>query len=197
MSISTPSPAQSTRETPTPRAALLSRFPDRRVQQFLDLFSLPAYFPTPAANLRGVQIHAVLVLSYSGSAVTKARPEDVWAAWVDVSRWSAGNVIEMARLNGEFVEGSKIVSKAKGFPKSTLTITRVEPPRLWVNESRTAGTRMTFEHLIEPQDVGARITERVLIREPMSRLVGRVMRRRLEALFAATTDQVARQAESD
>ena len=137
------------------------------------------------------------MLSYSGTAVTKASPEAVWAAWVDVSRWSAGNVIEMARLSGQFAEGSKIVSKAKGFPKSMLTITRVEPPRLWVNESRAPGMRMTFEHLIEPQDDGARITERVLITGPLSRLVGRVMRRRLEALFAATTDQIARQAESD
>lgn len=30
------------------RQAILSRFPDHRVQQFLDVFSLPAYFPTPA-----------------------------------------------------------------------------------------------------------------------------------------------------
>ena len=29
------------------RSAILSRFPDHRVRQFLDCFSLPAYFPTP------------------------------------------------------------------------------------------------------------------------------------------------------
>jgi glyoxylase-like metal-dependent hydrolase (beta-lactamase superfamily II) len=32
------------------REAILSRFPDHRVQQFLDLFSLPTYFPSPAAG---------------------------------------------------------------------------------------------------------------------------------------------------
>ena len=32
------------------RQAILSRFPDHRVRQFLDVFSLPAYFPTPAAG---------------------------------------------------------------------------------------------------------------------------------------------------
>jgi glyoxylase-like metal-dependent hydrolase (beta-lactamase superfamily II) len=32
------------------REAILSRFPDHRVQQFLNAFSLPAYFPTPAGN---------------------------------------------------------------------------------------------------------------------------------------------------
>ena len=32
------------------RHAILTRFPDHHVQQFLDAFSLPAYFPTPAAQ---------------------------------------------------------------------------------------------------------------------------------------------------
>jgi polyketide cyclase/dehydrase/lipid transport protein len=136
------------------------------------------------------------MVSYSGSAVTKARPEDVWAAWVDVGRWSDGDVIESARLAGDFREGSTIISKAKGFPRSTLTITRVEPYRVWVDESRAAGTRMTFEHLIEPDDAGTRITERVVISGPLSAIVGMALRRRLQALFAATTAQVARQAES-
>lgn len=96
------------------------------------------------------------MLCYSGSAVTQANPQDVWAMWVDVARWRDGDVIESARLDGDFQEGSTIVSKAKGFPASTLTITRVEPPRLWVNESRIPGLRMTFEHVIEPGNLARR-----------------------------------------
>src|ERR1700682_1536795 len=128
------------------------------------------------------------MLCYSGSAVTQANPQDVWARWVDVARWSDGDVIESARLDGDFQEGSTIISKAKGFPASTLTITRVEPPRLWVNESRIPGLHMTFEHVIEPGNMGTKITERVLINGPLGAIVGRVLRRRLEALFAATTE---------
>jgi glyoxylase-like metal-dependent hydrolase (beta-lactamase superfamily II) len=32
------------------REAIVSRFPDHRVQQFLDVFSLPAYFPSPGGD---------------------------------------------------------------------------------------------------------------------------------------------------
>ena len=135
------------------------------------------------------------MVSYSGSAVTQARPEDVWAAWVDVARWSDGDVIESARLKGDFKEGSTIVSKVRGFPSTSLTITRVEPYRVWVDESRAPGMRMTFEHVIEPGNAGTTITERVVISGPLGGIVGRAMQRRLQALFAATTKQVARQAE--
>jgi polyketide cyclase/dehydrase/lipid transport protein len=135
------------------------------------------------------------MLSYEASGVARAAPEDVWAAWVDVASWSESEHIESARLDGEFRPGGTIASKAKGFPRSTLTITRVEPPRLWVDESRSPGIQMTFEHVIEPGEEGTELTERVLIRGPLARLVGVLMRRKLEALFAASVAHVGRRAE--
>ena len=135
------------------------------------------------------------MLSYEASAVAQATPEDVWSAWVDVASWSESEHIESARLDGEFRPGGVIATKAKGFPRSTLTITRVEPPRLWVDESRSPGVHMTFEHTIEPGEAGTELTERVLIRGPLARLVGALIRGRLEALFAASVAHVARQAE--
>jgi len=136
------------------------------------------------------------MLSYEASGVARAAPEDVWAAWVDVASWSESEHIESASLDGDFRPGGIIASKAKGFPRSRLTITRVEPPRLWVDESRSPGVRMTFEHVIEPGEAGTTLTERVLIRGPLARVVGALMRRKLEALFAASVAHVARQAEA-
>jgi hypothetical protein len=135
------------------------------------------------------------VLSYEASGVARAAPKDVWAAWVDVASWSESEHIESARLDGEFRPGGVIASKAKGLPRSTLTITRVEPPRLWVDESRFPGVKMTFEHVIEPGEAGTELTERVLISGPLGRLVGVLLRRKLEALFAASVARVARRAE--
>jgi hypothetical protein len=50
------------------------------------------------------------MLSCSGGEVTQASPEDAWAAWTDVARWSEGDVIERAHLSGDFEAGSTIVS---------------------------------------------------------------------------------------
>ena len=136
------------------------------------------------------------MISYAASAIAKAPPEDVWAAWIDVAGWSDAEHIESARLDGDFRPGGTILSKAAGLPRTKLTITRVERPRLWIDESRAPGVTMTFEHVIEPDAAGTAITERVLIRGPLAWLVGRVMRRKLEALFGASVAHVSRRAES-
>jgi hypothetical protein len=105
-------------------------------------------------------------------------------------------VIERAHLNGDFQARSTIVSKPRGFPASTLTITRVDRPRVWVGESGVPGWRMTVEHLIERDVGGTKLTERMWISGPLGRLIGSVLRRRLAALLVAMTEQIARQAEA-
>src|SRR5256714_13609014 len=134
------------------------------------------------------------MISYEASTVAKAAPEQAWAAWIDVASWSEAEHIESARLDGEFRPGGTIVSKAKGLPRTKLSITRVEPPHVWVDESRSPGVQMTFEHVIEQGDAGTVLTERVLIRGPLARLVGALTRRRMEALFGASVAHVARRA---
>src|SRR2546421_1958330 len=134
--------------------------------------------------------------AYEASAVTKASAEAAWSAWTDVHGWSAYDHIEAARVDGAFQPGAAITSKAKGFPSSTLTVTRVEPPSLWVDESRSLGMRMTFDHVLEPGEGETRLTERVHISGPLGRALGPLMRRKLEALFAASLAAVACQAEA-
>jgi hypothetical protein len=134
--------------------------------------------------------------SYEASAVTKAGAQAAWTAWTDVEGWSAYDHIESARVDGAFRPGAVITSKAKGFPSSTLTVTRTEPPSLWVDESRSPGMHMTFDHVVEPGEGGTRLTERVRIGGPLGRALGPLMRRKLEALFAASVAAVARQAEA-
>src|SRR5437763_2039881 len=136
------------------------------------------------------------MISYEASTVAKAAPEQAWAAWIDVASWSEAEHIESARLDGKFRSGGTIVSKAKGLPRTTLTITRVEPPHVWVDESRSPGVRMTFEHVIKPDEAGTELTERVRIRGPLGRLVGPLMQRKLRALFGSSVAHVARRAEA-
>ena len=129
--------------------------------------------------------------TYQASATTNASADAVWEAWIDVAGWSRFNHIESASINGEFRPGAAIVSKAKGLPRSRLIVTQVEPPRLWVDESRFPGMRMTFEHTIEPGADGTTLTERVDIAGPLGQVVAPLLRRKLEALFEASVAAVA------
>ena len=126
------------------------------------------------------------------SATVEAAAEDAWAAWIDVDGWSEVDMIESARLlEGPFGVGAVIRSKAKGFPGSTLTVTRADAPRIWVDESRSPGLTMTFDHVIEDLGGELRLTERVQIEGWLAPLVGLLTRRKLEALFAASVAHVA------
>ena len=133
--------------------------------------------------------------SYDASTVTRADPAAAWAAWTDVASWSAYEHIESASIDGEFRVGARITTKARGFPRSSLTVTHADRPHAWSDESRSTGIRMTFDHVIEQGESGTRLTERVQIGGPLGHVLGPLMRRRLEALFAASVAAVARQAE--
>jgi len=132
---------------------------------------------------------------YEVSRVSSASPEAVWAAWTDVAGWADSDHIESAEIDGPFRPGAVIRSKAKGLPASKITVTRADRPELWADEARSPGVRMTFDHVIEPVDGGTRLTERVVMRGPLAFVVAPLLRRRLEALFAASVAHVAEVAE--
>src|SRR4051812_36221302 len=128
--------------------------------------------------------------TYEASTSSRAGAAAAWDAWIDVARWSEADHIESAQVDGEFRPGAVITSKAKGLPRSTLTVTRVESPTLWTDESSSPGVRMTFDHVIESRPDGTVLTERVVIAGPLGRIVGPLLRRKLEALFAASVAHV-------
>src|SRR4051794_3145886 len=111
--------------------------------------------------------------TYEASATSTATPEAVWATWTDVARWPQNEAIESAEIDGAFQPGATIRSKAKGFPRATLDLTVVDPPREWVDEASAPGVHMAYHHLIEPLDGGGtRLTERVVMTGPAARVVG-------------------------
>jgi hypothetical protein len=133
--------------------------------------------------------------SYEASALTSASPEAVWALWTDVSTWADGDHMESASIEGEFQVGATITTKAAGFPATKLTVTEMEWPRLWVDESRAPGVRSRFEHAIEPGSDGTKLTERAVFSGPLAGLVAPLLRKRLERLLAASVAHLARAAE--
>lgn len=130
-----------------------------------------------------------------GSCRSAASPEAAWSVWTDPSIWRGGP-IESAELHGEFEVGGRITTKVKGYRPATYTISLIEPPRLWINDAEIPGLKMSVEHIIEPVATGIVLTERMLFSGPLGGVVARLIRRRLEATFAATTAHCARLAEA-
>jgi len=110
--------------------------------------------------------------------------------------------VELARPHGICLDrwrvsgGRQDHNEGQGFPASVLTVTRADSPSAWVDESRSPGIRMTFEHVIETSGTGTTLTERVRIDGPLEYVLGPLMRRRLQALFSASVTAVVREAES-
>ena len=125
-----------------------------------------------------------------------ATPEALFAAWTDVSRWGEVDGIESAEINGRFKVGATITSRSRWLPPTKLTITRVERPRLWTDETTSLGVRMWFDHIIEQEGEQTSITERATIVGPLGYLLAFLIKRRLVALFEASLQHVATVAEA-
>jgi Polyketide cyclase / dehydrase and lipid transport len=128
--------------------------------------------------------------SLEGSSRSTGTPEGAWALWTDPSAWPGGP-IETAQLHGDFEVGGKITTKVKGERALTTTITRIEEPRLWVGEANWPGLTMAIEHVIDPVGGGVLLTERSVLSGPLAPLMTRVLRRRLESIYANTTAHAA------
>lgn len=124
------------------------------------------------------------------SAHSSASPETVWAVWTDPSCW-VGGPVESAQAHGQFDVGGTYTTRVKGERPLTGTITVIDRPRRWVSTSKSLGMTMTIEHLIQPEDDGTLLTERLQFHGLFAPLVSRLMARRLEGTFSATTAHCA------
>ena len=85
--------------------------------------------------------------------------------------------------------------KVKGGLPTTLTVTRVDPPKIWVGVSKLPGLTMTYEHAVERVGDTAVLAERVVMSGPLAAVATRLMGTRLEETFAAATARIAHLAE--
>ena len=133
--------------------------------------------------------------SFEGSCPSTATPDQAWSVWTDPAKW-LGGPIEAARLHNRFELGGKITTKVKGNRPLTSTITRIDAPRLWVGEAKAPGVTMSIDHVIDPTETGILLTERLTFSGPLAGLLSRLMGRRIESTFRATTAHAAELAEA-
>ena len=115
--------------------------------------------------------------------------------WTTPAEWP-GDVIQSARIDGDFALGAKITIKAKGLPAQNLIVSSIEPQRLWTGVGRLPGLTMTYEHSVEPAETGTLVRERALLSGPLAGVAGLLIGTRLRATFNANTAHCARVAET-
>lgn len=133
--------------------------------------------------------------AFEGTAQSSASAGAVWAVWTNPADWT-GDIIRAAKIDGDFVVGSRITLKPKGLPTTRLTITQIDPQHRWAADSKLPGVTIEFEHIVESGDSGTRLVERGILTGSFAGVAAHLIGHRLEAMFAGLTAQCARQAET-
>jgi len=131
--------------------------------------------------------------AWAHSAESGARPDAVWRRYVDVEHWSdwSRNGVKWSRLDGPFEVGTKGKTKAPGMPAATFRLVAVEPDAGFVSEVRLPGGRLRFEHVIEPNEKGSRITHRVEVDGPLAAVHARIIGKTTEKALVDGVDRLA------
>lgn len=117
--------------------------------------------------------------TYHVNVETEASPEQVWAMWQDVASWpSWDSELKWARLDGDFVAGTRGRMQPSGGPEVAFTLSRVELNRGFSDVARLPLARIVFDHdYISPEKKGgcAEICHSVTITGWLAPLFGRVI----------------------
>lgn len=76
-------------------------------------------------------------------------------------------------------------------PAATFRLIAVEPDARFVSEVKLPGGRLRFEHIVEPNDRGSRITHRVEVDGPLAAVYARIIGRTTEKALADGVDRLA------
>src|SRR5436190_324140 len=131
--------------------------------------------------------------SFAHTAESTARPDAVWRRYLDVEHWSewSRHGVERSRLDGPFEVGTKGKSKAPGMPTATSRLVTVEPDARFVSEVRMPGARLRFEHVVEPNERGTRITHRVEVDGSLAAVYARIIGKTTDKALVDGVDRLA------
>ncbi len=116
-----------------------------------------------------------------------ASPQRVWDVMRDVERWPewAASMINVALLNGrELAMGSKARIRQPRLPVIVWEVTKIDPQRGFIWQTKSMGAVIRAEHWITARDGGSHVSLRVEINgllEPLFRpWLTRMTRRNVE-----------------
>ncbi len=129
---------------------------------------------------------------------TKARPEAIWHRWEMVEHWpEEDNNLEWARLEGEFVVGSKITMKPKGSPKSSVVIKEMIVGKSYTTEGKIPFGKLIISHKVEKlTEKHAAFTHTLTLTGPLRKLFVRLFAQKLANDLPEKMQNIARLAEA-
>jgi uncharacterized protein YndB with AHSA1/START domain len=121
---------------------------------------------------------------------TTASPEKIWRVWQDVANWNTwDHGIEYSTIDGPFETGIKGTLKPKGGPLVHTELTKVEPMKMFVDESKLFLAKILVSHFLEESNGKTKVTHQIEMKGPMAFvfafLIGRTMKKNLPQEMAA------------
>ncbi|MDP1836543.1 MAG: SRPBCC family protein [Chlamydiales bacterium] len=115
---------------------------------------------------------------------TSATPEDIWGIWQDVTNWNKwDDGIEFSAIDGPFAKGTTGTLKPKGGPVVRTVLTRVEPMKMFVEESKVFLARMIVSHFLSESEGKTQVTHQIemtgLFAFIYARFIGPTMKKNL------------------
>lgn len=131
------------------------------------------------------------------SLITKASPEDIWNLWQDARNWNSwDNNTEYYFLEGPFQEGSKGVWKPKEASPIALTLTHIEPLKLYVGEVKLFLALLISSHYLNKLDGKTQVTQQFEIKGPLSFLYAYHLGSKLKKDLLLEMESLVKKAES-
>src|SRR5437016_1881060 len=103
------------------------------------------------------------------TVTTKASPEDIWDIWQDAKNWNIWDSnTEYYFLHGPFQKGTNGVWKPKKGDPIQITLTRVEPLKIYVGEAKLFLARLISSHYLTKSDGKTQVTQQFEIKGPLA-----------------------------
>ncbi len=125
---------------------------------------------------------------------TTARPQDVWALWEAVPRWTEWDEgLDAISIDGPFQVGTTGHIKPTGGPRLKFALIEVEPGRAFTDETRLPLCKLRFAHTLETgADGRTAVTLTVsfhgLLRPLFQRVIGKDIARELAGQVRRLTE---------
>lgn len=128
---------------------------------------------------------------------TKASPETIWNLWQDAKNWSTWDKnTEYYFLEGPFQEGIKGVWKPKDGSPIAITLTRVEPLKVYIGEVKLFLARFISSHYLSKVNGETQITQQFEINGPLAFLYALHLSYKLKKDLLLEMESLVKKAES-